>query len=271
MSLIRFDNEDFVFDPKDFELKDPTEYTSVGYKPITSRLTYKGGDFLVRFPIQFGYGISIGKSGNKEKEDNFYSFSYYKKEESVEDKRFVTFINEFEKWCKKEITRVAKQQLKLHENNQPAVFSENLSKNLSKEKNLVKPFFCFPKNPDTKKIDETKNLRHYIKFDSTKSGPECSVHSLNDLNNILRPDDILSTDNDKKTGQFVILVKFKGVFFKVLDDYSAILQTVGKTVCYRPNLGFDPMFLMGADYKPMLAEEDDDEVFEKKMLQKLAK
>jgi hypothetical protein len=266
-SIVRFDREEFIFNESEFELKQPEEYTGVAYKPITSKILYKNEPLKIRFPLQYGYGLGEIKSDKKTIEDKGFSFTYYKKEETEEDKRFNKFVTEFEKWYKKAVVKIAEDQLK-----KPTVFKQKLAKELTNP-DSIKPFFCFPKDKDTKEVDKTKTARHYIKFRTKGTEPNCDVLSLDNAKS-LKSTDVVSTETQKCTGQYVLIVRIKGFFFKSSDDYSAMLQTVGEVVCYRKNPGYDPLDIMGADYKPSDksdgSEDDDDTVLEKNMLKKMA-
>lgn len=270
--MIRFDKGDFLFNESDFELKPPSEWAAVSYKPITSKILYKNGPCTIRFPLQYGYGLNEIKSEKRNIEDKGFSYTYLKKDETEEEKRFVKFINAFEDWYKKSVTRIAKEQFLAQSNKQPSVFSRKLAKELSEDSNIIKPFFCFPKNQETKEFDKTKSLRHYIKFRSSGSNgePNCSVYNLDNAKN-LSPLDIVSTEIEKKTGHYIVVVKIKGIFFKSSEDYSAIPQTVGEVVCYRKTAGYDPLDVMGKDYNSNQDEDEDgdDTTFEMNMLKKV--
>jgi hypothetical protein len=282
MADIRFDLADFPFVESDFEIKPPKEYAELSYRPITSSIKYKGKPCVIRFPIQYGYGLNEIKKKEDDKE-KIYSFTYIKREEKEEEKRFVKFMSDFESWYKSSVTKIAKTQVSLQKNKQPSVLAKKLANELSEHPELIKPFFCYPKNPDTKELDKTKDLRHYVKFKATPTGRlDCNIHNLTDVHKELASDDIISTDSDKKTGDYVLLVRFKGVFYKSSEDYCAMLQTVGKAICYRKSESYNPLDLMGSDYIKLSngdkvsdedeeeqGDDDDDTVLEKNMLKKL--
>jgi hypothetical protein len=272
--IIRFDRGDFIFNPEDFKLTAPSEFSKVYYKPITSRILYKNGICLIRFPIQYGYGLSV--SANETNDDKYYSFTYVKRDQTDEEKKFLKFIEEFEIWSKKEVAKIAKEQAALRAAQQPAVLTKKLTEDLSKNDSLIKPFFCYPKNPDTKEPDPTKLLRHYIKFKVDDKGkPDCTVLNLENVSKKLKVTDIVNTETTKKPGEYVMLVKIKGFFYRVGEPYEAFLQTTGDTVCYRRSQPHDPFDIMGEDYKPSEEDvvekekgDDEDEIFERNMMKK---
>lgn len=270
MNIIRFDKNEFQFDEKEFELSPPSIWDQVTYKPITSKILYKGGSLIVRFPIHHGYGLNEIKSKEKPSDDKDFSSTYLAKKETEGEKRFSKFVNDLEDWCKKKVVTIAKTQQELKKNKKPTVFSDKLSKELIENSHAVKPFFCYPRNPDTREYDETKALRHYIKFKSNKGVPKCEVFSFN--NKKLKPTDILCTDTEKKEGNYLILVKIKGVFFKLDEQHSAIIQTIGEVVFYEKSLGYDSLDVLGTDYKQSdedVVECDEDNDYETKMLKKM--
>jgi len=269
--LIRFDKADFVFNPADFVLTDPTEYEGVSYKPKTSRILYKGGKCSIKFPKQFGYGLSEFKDNDTGKKS--FTFTYLKKAESDEEKRFIKFIEDFDPWLKGEVKRIAKSQ---RETQGKRVLSEKLAKDLEKDDSLIKPFFIFPKDKATKMKDTNKTKRHYIKFkadDEGRGSPKCDVYN----HKFVRIDskNILSTETDKKTGDYVIEVILKGVFYDIKEDYSAFLQTEGSVVVYKKSSPRNPKELVGDDFEDESDEQEENEEvdpdaeFEAKMMEKV--
>lgn len=250
--LIRFDTGEFEFNEADFTLSPPSEYTDVSHKPKTSRLLYKGEKCSIRFPKQVGYGLSEFKS-TKPGENGSFTFTYIKRDETDEERRFNKFIDKFQTWYKKEVQKIAEAELQARKKKLKPILSEKLATDLKTDDSTIKPFFVDAKDKD-KNIDKSKKQRHYVKFKLSKSGaPICDVYNFNGKN--LLPKDIVSTDIDKKIGEYILEVKIKGFFYDVKEQYNAFLQTEGSVVCYRKSPTRDPKALLGVDFK----EENDTE------------
>ena len=248
LGVIRFDKGPVVFNPDDFSLSPPKKYKkSTSYQPITSQLKYKGEKCAVLFPSQNGYGLSEMKTDRGDLQN--YSTPYYKICDTEEEKNFQNWIEKFENWMQETIISYAKNEIERSGKNQSV---EIIKKDAEKiNKSTIKPFFLYP-NDENGEPDESKLMRHYLKF-KVDNSQELVADVYDFKGNVINPSEIIvrkgdSSKNDSLCkGEYLFCVKFKGAFYggHGKTDYHVSLQTEGETIFFKKAGKLNPHVLLG--------------------------
>jgi hypothetical protein len=196
-TFIRFDtNDDYILNTDDFYLEPPKQHTNLPYKPITSKLRFKGDDCFVLFPVQSGVGFFPDTKYNSGQ----YNFTYKKNEEQA---KFNVFMDGLENWLM--------QRIKSFANN--STIPQRLAVSLQSNEN-TKPFY--------------KSDRHYLKI---KNVVQSQIYDFE--GNGLSMYDVIVEPNQLKRGKYMLMIKIKGVLYSGQGEYPSIIQTEIDTIYFK--------------------------------------